>query len=287
MITELLIGFLALALLRKHNASNGIGRIDTKRPKRRIYHEIEAAQTNEIDLSLPYDSADDKKLNELAKKFGFRPSNRSAKSLEEQYFNSLRKAYNAIAGIGKTSLPYRKSTVKNENGDVILIYNDYGTPDQKLRDAYEYIREIPLVGSDAAYWYTLVYIASGGKFLWKDKRKGGVLISRGVEDILKHSERERKMRISYLGSQAKGALTLDQFAHQLWESAHEWDPDDTGKVDDSVIYNGVEEAILQCTSRGWAQQEILNFYYNAHKNDEDYFNFEIIPPSDDNPDMPF
>lgn len=148
MIETLVIGIVALALLKGRKAS-GVGKVS----KRRIFTEIATAQNRGIDFSMPYDEADSNVLSELAKRFGFRPSVRSAKSTSEQYFNSLRRTYNAVSGIGATDLPYSTSVVRNANGDVIITYNDYGTPEQQLHDAYNAIEEMPITDVDSAYWH--------------------------------------------------------------------------------------------------------------------------------------
>lgn len=201
MVETLIIGIVALALLKGRKAT-GVGKV----PKRRIFTEIATAQNRGIDFSMPYDEADSKVLSELAKRFGFRPSARSSKSTAEQYFNSLRRTYNAVSGIGATDLPYSTSVVRNANGDVIITYNDYGT-----------------------------------------------------------TEQERKARISYLGSAAKGGKTLDQLTHYLWESSGGYDRG----TDDSAIYDGVEQAVLSCQSMKQAQQDILDMYYSAHQIQEE------------------
>ena len=257
MIETLIIGIVALALLKRRKPS-GVGKV----PKRRIFTEIATAQKRGIDFSMPFDEADSKVLSELAQRVGFRPSARSAKSTAEQYFNSLRRTYNAVSGIGATNLPYRESEVRNANGDVIITYRDYGTPEQQLRDAYTMIEEMPITDANSAYWHALLYIARGGKLVWKTKKaKDGQVLSRGAGDVLKFSEKERKARISYLGSEANGAMTLDQLTHHLWQSSDGYSRD----TDDGEIYNGVEQAVLSCQSRKQAQREILDLYLSGHQ----------------------
>lgn len=252
----------AVCILRRHRKSAGVGKL----PPRRYFAEIADAQRNGINFGEAYDSSNDPILSRLANKYGFRTSSRSSRSTAEQYFNQLRRQYNAVAGIGATDLPYVESEVHNENGDVIVVYRDYGTKKQQLRDAINYVEEIPLRDADAAYWHTLAYIAGGGKFVWKTKKKAGALISRGTDDILNGSERERKARISYLGSEKNGALSPDQFAERLWSSTAGMDYDGT---DSMTMYDGVEQAILSCDSRGNAERTILNLYYDTHKK-QDY-----------------
>lgn len=253
MVETLIISIIALAAL-KGRKQKGVGKL----PKRRIFAEIATAQGYSIDFSMPYDDTYSGILKNMAQQYNFHPSARSSKSTAEQYFNSLRRAYNAVSGIGATNLPYRQSEIKNENGDVIVTYKDYGTPEQKLQDAIAFIEEIPFTDQRVIALRTEAYIAGGGKLVWKNKKVGGQLIGRGVEDILRGGQSERKARISYLGAADKGALTLDQLAHQMWESGDMQD-------DDSVIYDGIEQAILLCESRGQAIKDVLDFYYDAHR----------------------
>lgn len=255
MIAELIIGIAALALCKHRKTADGVGRL----PKRRIFAEIADAQRNGINFALPYDSANADTLRRMVNRYGFRASARSPRSTEEQYFNQLRRSYNAVSGIGATNLPYTESEVHNENGDVIVVYRDYGTKDQQLQAAIDLIDSMPLNNTNAAMWRALAYIAGGGKLVWKSKTSsGGQLISRGVDDVLNKSEQERKARISYLGSEKKNALSLDQLAHSMWES--------TGmQYDIATIYDGVEQAVLTCDSRAQAIKYILEMYYNAHK----------------------
>lgn len=167
MIEGLLIGLIAIALCRKRKHS-GIGKL----PKRRYFAEIAEAQEHGVDFSWTYDSSNDNILNDMAKKYGFRTSSRSSRSTAEQYFNQLRRQYNAVAGIGATDLPYVESEVYNENGDVIVVYRDYGTKEQQLIDAIKYIEdEMPIRDQDSAYWHVLAYIAGGGKLVWKNKKR--------------------------------------------------------------------------------------------------------------------
>lgn len=277
MIETLIIGIVALALLKGRKAT-GVGSVknlygEKRRPRRKrtIFMELSDAQNAGIDFNEPYNPQQSEILNRLAERYNFNKALTTRKDGSwydnaEQYFDALRRTYKAISGIGATDLPYSTSVVRNANGDIIITYNDYGTYEQQLHDAYNTIEEMPITDVDSAYWHTLLYIAQGGKIVWKtSKSKGGELIGRGAADILNNSEQERKARISYLGSAAKGGKTLDQLTHYLWESSGGYERG----TDDSAIYDGVEQAVLSCQSRKQAQQDILDMYYSAHQIQEE------------------
>lgn len=273
MIETLIIGIVALALLKGHKPS-GVGAVkypygEKRKPrkKRTIFMELADAQKAGIDFNEPYNPQQSDILNRLAEKYNFNKALTTRKDGSwydnaEQYFDTLRRTLKAISGIGATNLPYSESKIRNANGDVIITYRDYGTPEQQLQDAYTMIEEMPITDAESAYWNTLLYIARGGKLVWKTKKaKGGELIGRGAADILNNSEKERKARISYLGSEANGAMTLDQLTHHLWQSSDGYSRD----TDDGEIYSGVEQAVLSCQSRKQAQREILDLYLSGHQ----------------------
>ena len=123
MITPLLIGAAALLILGKRKQTiEGIGRI-----KRRVYVEIEAAQKAGVPLHEKYinlSSGDIDTLRELGERFGWKQTRRSVesgKAYPEAYFNSLRRAYNAITGVRGIGATHK---VRNANGDVVLEWRD-------------------------------------------------------------------------------------------------------------------------------------------------------------------
>lgn len=132
MIELLLIGA-ALLILAKRSKADGIGRI-----KRRIWKEVSEAQTMGIDFTKKYaelDDADLRMLNSLGETFGYKQTKRaieSGKPYSESYFNSLRRAYNSVAGIGKVR-DYTDWRVRNANNKTVLIYREYA-------DAIEHIQ---------------------------------------------------------------------------------------------------------------------------------------------------
>lgn len=122
MITELILGVIGLAIFKQHKTVAGIGRI-----KRRIYIEIEAAQNRGVRLDQKYIDLTDverKSLEDVGHEFGWKQSTRSiasGKTYTEAYYNSLRRAYNAITGIaGIGAVEHR---VKDANGNIILRWS--------------------------------------------------------------------------------------------------------------------------------------------------------------------
>lgn len=127
MITAILLTAIGLGLLGTSRTAQGIGRL-----KRRIYVEIEAAQQRGIDFANKYydlTSAQQAALTEVGERFGWKQTRRSiesGKSYSEAYYNSLRRAYNAIAGVhGIGAIDHQTHRVRNSEGKVILEWNDY------------------------------------------------------------------------------------------------------------------------------------------------------------------
>ena len=245
-------------------AVSGIGA--TKKPKRRIWAEVEAAQRAGVDLADKegYTKSWDA-LRKLAK--GKIPED-GIKPMEVRYFNQLRRAYKSVAG---TTIRPDTSIVRNEYGDVVLVYNDYHL-DQLPKRAVSWIVGEAETDTDierGAYWSTIAYIADGGKFVWNSTKNG---VHRGVCELIfgKSAPEERKRRISYLASPEKGGLYPEQLAHKVWEA------DVTGRSDDMQILNGILEAISACTSVGQAQQMCIDEYLKAHQAEEPLL-YEDVP----------
>lgn len=257
MIGILTLGAIALGLAAAKRKQNGIGRV-----KRRIYCELSAAQKRGIDFEAPY-GGDEKVLLELANRYGYKGSKRSTKPLEEQYFNSLQRAYKAISGIGvgSTSLPRHKYEVTNGYGDVVLAYYDFGTDEDRWNAARDFWRT---AGEFDGYNRTVQYIAEGGKFLWSGG-KGGV--KKGIKEECFASRfdasGERKKRLSYL---SKDGLSPKAFAHRIWESGYEMEINRS--PDDMEILDGVIQAILDIENAGQARKMIMDFYLEAHLDPE-------------------
>lgn len=116
-----LYGSLAVAgllwLIRKHkNASiNGIGAV-----KRRIYKEVSLAQDAGIDFGKPFSdmtSEEIETLEELGHNAGW--EQKEQKSYAEAYYDSLRKAYNAVSGVSGIGRAYN---IKDAQGNIVLTW---------------------------------------------------------------------------------------------------------------------------------------------------------------------
>ena len=123
MTLEILAAALGLfAALKKQKQIKGIGRV-----KRRVYLELEAVQRYNVPLDVTFEelSSSDREYVELVgKQFGWKQSERSlelGKSYAEAYFSSLRRAYNAIAGVSGVGATHK---VRNAQGNVILTWDD-------------------------------------------------------------------------------------------------------------------------------------------------------------------
>lgn len=260
MITALLIGAGALFLLHHNKSVSGIG-MAKRKSKRRIYAEIEDAQKAGIDFTDKTGwQKNEKKLAKIMKAHNIVLHGNSDKPEAQRYFNSLRRAYNAIAG---TNLPYKTSRVYNENGDVILEYHDYNLQNI-LQDAVNWVEAetLPAVAMDGqrlGYFATICAIASGTKFVWTNKG-----VHRGVEKLVfgASAPSERKARISYLASPEKGGVYPETFAHYVWENYTHTEGDDQD------ITNGVLEALREIQSVGQAQKYCTDMYVEAHKIDD-------------------
>lgn len=128
MIGLLTIGLIGLALCKKRGVA-GIGKVE--RVKRRIYKEIAAAQKLGVDFDLKYADLSNSQLNsleEVGQMFGWKQTKRSIESgklYTEAYYNSLKRAYNAIAGIGIGAADYNTHTIRNGKGKIILQWREY------------------------------------------------------------------------------------------------------------------------------------------------------------------
>lgn len=260
MITALLIGAGALWLIsRKSKGTAGIGA--THKQPRRIWSEVELAQKRGIDLTNPDAwKTHTEVLSAMAQ--GKIKDGASDKPIEQRYFNQLRRAYKSIAG---TNLPYTENVVHNENDDVILIYRDYNL-DKLPAQAAAYMYDLALQNMNndpetSAYWATVAQIANGDlKFVWGSTKDN---VHRGVEKLVFGSSvpAERKRRISYLASPAKGGQYPEEYAHHLWERSG-------SAVDDTMITNGVLTALREIDTKGTAIELCKREYLAAHQVEE-------------------
>ena len=100
------LGVAAVVLLRKALGVKGIGAT-----KRRIFKEISLAQKAGVDFEKKYDELSDKEIKALQK-----VSNDTGYT--ETYYKSLKKAYDAVSGIGTTY------DVMDADGNTVLIWTD-------------------------------------------------------------------------------------------------------------------------------------------------------------------
>ena len=256
MITALLLTAGALWLIGRNKRVSGIGAV--KKQPRRIWQEVETAQKNGIDLNDKDGwQGNEETLEWMAYGYG-KLKEDGSKPIVQRYFNQLRRAYKSIAG---TNLPYDENVVRNENGDVILIYRDYHmdrVPEEAAFYVYNNAMATMTTNPDyAAYWATVALISNGKKFVWsstKDK------VHRGIEQLVfgKAAPEERKKRISYLATPAKGGLYPEEFAHMLWEQTDR-------TADDQEITNGVLEALRDISSSGIATEWCKREYLKDHQ----------------------
>ena len=250
---------------RQAQSTSGIGA--TKRAPRRIWSEVEWAQKHGIDLTDP--NGWEKHIKLLSAPAEAAIKTESNKPKEQRYFNQLRRAYRSVAGTG---LPSTQSVVRNEYGDVILVYNDYHL-DQLPTVAAEWVENELVPGTpnneEMAYYKTLADIALGHvKFVWKGDDK----IHRGAEGMVfgHAAPMEKKKRISYLASPSKGGQYIDEYAHHVWETVTD------GNGDDHEITNGIIEAIRDCGSVKDARDFCIDQYIKAHAPQEPAL-YEDVP----------
>lgn len=114
---------IAITAYRKYKGISGIGRAE--RIKRRIYKEVSLAQDAGINFTQKPDelSSDDREvLTELGQHAGWKQSRRSIESgkpYAAAYYNSLRRAWNAVSGIRGIGTVYN---VRDAAGNTVLTW---------------------------------------------------------------------------------------------------------------------------------------------------------------------
>ena len=113
----------AVWAIRKASGIAGVGKVE--RIKRRIYKEVSLAQKAGVDFSKKFDELDEHDivaLETVGSDVGWKQSKRSiesGKSYAQAYYNSLRRAWNAVSGIRGIGTAYN---VKDANGRVVLTW---------------------------------------------------------------------------------------------------------------------------------------------------------------------
>lgn len=195
---------------RRRRLAVGVGRV-----RRNIFAEIEDLQSRGVTFAGDYHSLTPaQKGRVLALSFNYKGSSRSPYSVEEQYYNRLRRQYLKLVNpaIGRIQYPHTTSVIRNSRGDVVLTYNDYD-PEKDLSDALVWYEE----GFNGdPYKRTVSAIAKGHKWIWKGKKSGGALLTRGLADELFFSktnlEGERKLYRALIDN--KEGWTIDKFVEQ-------------------------------------------------------------------------
>ena len=265
--------------------AQGVGRA----PKRRIFEEVADAQRNGISLFDKYDGSKESVLIQLAQKYGYKGSQRSTKPYAEQYFNSLYRAYNAIAG---TTLPYKESVVYNDLGDEVMRYRNYGTDEQKFRAALDELTEG--YGEQGVYWRILGMLASGDlKFLWTLPDKQLQMGNRGLQEELygRKAPQERKLYRKLLATKEKGGVTPAKAAEQLYSYLG-----DKSGLTDLDMRNIILDVLHDIQTPEQARDMIMDAYYDMHREAEpEYFTddpeqanlYGELQPEYEDPDLPF
>lgn len=209
----ILLGLAAVLLFARKTAAP-VGRV-----RRNIFAEIQELQDQDILLNQNYNDLsyhDRVAVMNLASRVGYKQpaaSMRSGKNFPEAYYDSLRRQYLKLVNpaIGRIQYPHETYQVRNSRGDVVLTYNDYD-PERDMSAALDWFDE-GLYGDP--YRRTVAAIAKGHKFLWKGKKSGGQLLSRGLADELFFSKTnldgERKL---YKALISKDGWTVDKFVEQ-------------------------------------------------------------------------
>lgn len=276
MLTTILITSAALLLLNKarKQSLSGIGKV-------KFYKAISEAQEEGITFGLD-ETALNKKELAIMQRVGERNGYKQAKgskarghSYAQAFYRYLNNKYKQISGIAAIAYPYKEYVVKDYKGDPIVIFHDYDR-EQDLKDA---IYELVPADNDCTtetdgYYYTLAYLANGGKFVWKSKTlKDGTVTLYGVEDELYGSHEpgtrgrgkanhkaEYKSKRGVLGSEKSGAAYPTKFAEQATSYERDGDSHD--------VRNGVLAAIRAVNNRKDAEEILLEDYYERFKTQE-------------------
>lgn len=230
--------------------------------KRRIYREIERVQ-RDVDFDEVFENQTERAIEVITRECDLVNSKYPNRKpiTPKRYYNQLRKAYNAISGIGVTNLPYKTYDVYNQRGDLILTHRDYGTKEDMFRDATVYLEESRIGRSfELGFWKTVIAIASGIKFVWDSNGA-----HRGVQQLLfgNKSPLEKKARSSYLSTPSKGGVYPEVFAEKELMNM-DGDLYYNGFIDEQDFTNGVLEALLTITSKKQAKDLVLESYIQEH-----------------------
>ena len=117
------VSVLIAGAIKRKKGEDGIGKVE--RVKRRIYKEVSLAQDAGVDFSKKFadlSGSERDALIRLGQDMGWKQSKRaveSGKPYAESYYNSLRRAWNAVSGCEGIGRTY---DVKDRNGNVVLTW---------------------------------------------------------------------------------------------------------------------------------------------------------------------
>lgn len=267
----LAIGAAALLLLRRGSVS-GVGKV-----RRNIFAEIEELQTAGVTLGGKWEylsAAEQSAVERAVRYFGYKQpasARNRGESAAESMYKSLSRQYLKLVNpaIGRINYPHTTSQIRNSRGDVVLTYNDYD-PDRDLGEALSWFDESFCEPSGSHPYHETVYaIAAGNKFIWKGKRKGGVLLTRGLADELFASKTdlsgERRLYKGLIDN--KDGWTIDTFVERVLADA----PDAKSEA---------LSALRDFPSPKLAKEYILEQYYKTFEEPD-------APAYEEVTDMPF
>ena len=246
--------FLLLRKKRKQQPSIG--------SSRHWLYEIAQAQRAGIDFWDDYDERDAERLESLAKANGVKLTKADVEkgiTLPQKYFLQLYRKFKPLRDqIGKINYPYETAYIYNRNGDKSLIIHDYDERRDAVK-ALDYVESEMAGGGDdtAAYWATVVAIAKGAKFVWKDKKVHGTVTLKGLESCLfgqGDHEGERKKYFKILGN-PKDAWYPEKFAEELSLSNN--------------VLNGVLDALRSVRTPSDAIELCMDAYYKQFEEPDD------------------
>lgn len=243
--------------------------------KRRIYREIESVQRY-VDFDKAFENQSEEAIRVITRDcdtLNSKYPNRKPLT-PKKYYNQLRRAYQAISGIGATKLPYKTYEVYNKRGDLILTHRDYGTNEEMFRDAIDYIQMAYITNAtQLGFWKTVIAIATGTRFVWGSKGA-----HRGIQQLIfgANSPLEKKMRLSYLATPTKGGVYPEKFAERQLANM-ETDLYYAGYIDEQDFMEGMYDAFMTVISTKEAKDLIMDTYIQHHT-------FEDV---DESPDIPF
>lgn len=263
MITALLITAAAIALLR-HRKTRGVGL--AYKVRKNPYVEISWLQESGVEFGKSPDDLTQEEFSALATAYrNWRKPKENSFEPETlaKYYKQLNSVYKRLThpAIGRINYPYETHRIHNANGDVIVEYHDYN-PERDLSDAIAWWKDI---NANNPYLYTIGAIADGTKWIWKGKKQGGQLLTRGIADEIVFSGGSTEAtRRAYKALISKNGWTIDKWAER-------W-------LDNPDAKNGVLDALREFNTPQSARDYILGQYYQQFDTPDAATDFETDLP---------